>query len=83
MNLSIIVPVFNTSEYLCRCLDSILQQKTKYQYEVIIVNDGSTDNSETIIKSYCQKHSHFKYINHGSNKKLGGSEKYRRQKCYW
>lgn len=70
MNLSIIVPVFNTSEYLCRCLDSILQQKTKYQYEVIIVNDGSTDNSETIIKNYCQKYSHFKYISHGSNKSL-------------
>ena len=41
---SIIVPVFNVERYLRQCLDSILGQ-TFNQFEVIIVNDGSTDNS--------------------------------------
>ena len=45
---SIIVPVFNVEKYLRQCLDSILGQ-TFNQFEVIIVNDGSTDNSGAII----------------------------------
>ena len=41
--ISIIVPVYNVEEYLKQCLDSILEQ-TFSDYEVILVNDGSTDN---------------------------------------
>lgn len=48
---SIIVPVYNTEKYLKRCLDSIRKQTFK-NYEVIIVNDGSTDNSSDIISKY-------------------------------
>ena len=48
---SIIVPVYNTEKYLKRCLDSIKKQSFK-DYEVIIVNDGSTDNSSSIIGKY-------------------------------
>lgn len=48
---SIIVPVYNTEKYLKRCLDSIRNQTFK-NYEVIIVNDGSTDNSSDIISKY-------------------------------
>ena len=48
---SIIVPVYNTEKYLKRCLDSIKSQSFK-DYEVIIVNDGSTDNSSSIIGKY-------------------------------
>lgn len=51
---SIIVPVYNTEKYLKRCLDSIKKQSFK-DYEVIIVNDGSTDNSGDIIKKYPYK----------------------------
>ena len=51
---SIIVPVYNTEQYLKRCLDSIAKQSLK-DYEVIIVNDGSTDNSLNIIKDYPYK----------------------------
>ena len=51
---SIIVPVYNTEKYLKRCLDSIKKQSFK-DYEVIIVNDGSTDNSSDIIKKYPYK----------------------------
>lgn len=49
--ISAIVPVYNTSKYLEKCLDSILNQKMQ-DFEIIIVNDGSTDNSEQIIEKY-------------------------------
>lgn len=51
---SVIVPVYNTEKYLKRCLDSIKSQSFK-DYEVIIVNDGSTDNSSDIIDKYPYK----------------------------
>ena len=48
---SFIVPVYNTEKYLNKCLDSILNQTYK-NFEVIIINDGSPDNSINIIKDY-------------------------------
>ena len=51
-DLQIVVPVYNTEKYLRECIDSILTQKTKYTYCLIIVNDGSTDNSDEILRQY-------------------------------
>ena len=53
---SIIIPVYNTSRFLPKCFDSILSQSFK-DYEVIIINDGSTDNSLKIIEKYCKRYS--------------------------
>ena len=51
--LSIIVPVYNVEEYLPHCINSLLDQGlTEKQYEIILVNDGSTDNSPVICQSY-------------------------------
>ena len=49
--LSIVVPVYNTERYLKNCLDSILNQ-TMRGYEIIVINDGSKDHSEQILKEY-------------------------------
>ena len=49
--LSIIVPVYNSSKYLNKCLDSILSQTFK-DYEVLLINDGSTDDSAKILEKY-------------------------------
>lgn len=59
--LSIIVPVYNEETWISRCLDSILRQ-TFPNFEVIIINDGSTDNSLDIIEQYCQKDERIKCI---------------------
>ena len=44
MDISIVIPVYNAVPLLERCLDSIFNQTTLYSYEVILVDDGSTDN---------------------------------------
>ena len=54
MKYSIIVTLFNKEKYLKRCIDSIMNQNYN-DYEIIVVDDGSTDNSENIIKEYKDK----------------------------
>lgn len=56
---SIIVPVYNTEKYLKKCLDSILNQSYG-DFEVIIVNDGSTDSSQNIIDEYVKSDTRIK-----------------------
>lgn len=48
---SIIIPVYNGEKYLIRCLNSVYNQSFK-DYELIIINDGSTDNTKGILKAY-------------------------------
>lgn len=52
VDLSIIVPVYNAEIYLKKCLDSLINQNTHYKYEIICVNDGSSDNSLNILSEY-------------------------------
>lgn len=61
MKLSIIVPVYNAEKYLRECLESLAAQTIR-DYEVILVNDGSTDSSREIINEYIGKYSVFKTI---------------------
>lgn len=49
--LTIIVPVYNTSKYLKRCIDSLLKQSNS-EMQILLINDGSTDDSEKILKEY-------------------------------
>lgn len=51
-DLQIIVPTYNNDNYLEECMESILKQVTSYKYEVIVINDGSTDNTAQILKYY-------------------------------
>lgn len=59
--ISIIVPAYNSAKYLIDCLDSIANQDFD-DYEVLVVNDGSTDNTGEIAKQYCDNHNKFKYF---------------------
>ena len=67
--ISIIIPVYNTETYLRECLDSVINQTLK-DIEIIIVNDCSPDNSESIILEYLAKDPRIKYIKHDVNKSL-------------
>ena len=52
---TLIVPVYNSEDYIGRCLDSILNQ-TYQNFEILVVNDGSKDNSQKIINEYKEKY---------------------------
>ena len=59
--LSIILPVFNVEKYLDRCIKSILDGDFK-DLEIVIVNDGTKDNSEEIINRYLENNDNITYI---------------------
>lgn len=52
--ISVIIPVYNVEKYLSKCLDSVINQSLK-EIEIIVVNDGSTDKSQSIIDEYIKK----------------------------
>ena len=58
---SVIIPAYNSAAFLPQALDSLLAQTTP-GFEAVIVNDGSADNTQTIIDAYCQKDSRFRCI---------------------
>ena len=57
MKLSIIVPVYNLEDYIAATLDSLLSIHFSSNYEIVVINDGSTDGSESVIRDYQQKQS--------------------------
>ena len=59
--ISIIVPVYNVENYLRMCLDSIMSQ-TYQNFECVLINDGSPDNSADICREYVSKDSRFRYF---------------------
>lgn len=68
--LAVVIPVYNLENYILICLNSILDLENNDKYEIIIINDGSTDKSEIIIKEFIYKNYQFdikyKHIkNHG------------------
>ena len=69
--ISVLVAVYNVDKYIAKCLDSLLNQTYK-NIEIIIVDDGSTDNSKKICNEYAQKDSRIKLyeIEHGGLSKV-------------
>ena len=63
--ISVIIPVYNVEKYLHRCINSVLYQSYN-NIEIIVVDDGSTDNSYLILESLCQRYGNIKII-HQSN----------------
>lgn len=71
---SLIIPVYNVRDYLRKCLDSVVAQ-TYSNLEVVIVNDGSPDDSLEIIQQYTEKYPHF-YCYTIENRGQGGARNY-------
>lgn len=61
MLLSLIVPIYNVEQYLPICINSILKQKIK-DYEIILVDDGSKDNSGNICDKYANYYNNIRVI---------------------
>ena len=62
-DLSIIIPCFNVEDYIERCLNSVLNQKTNFSFEIICINDGSTDQTLTKLRKYGQMDKRIKVYN--------------------
>lgn len=74
MRLSIIIPVFGVEGYISRCLDSVYSiNLPENDFEVICVDDCSTDSSATIVEGYKNKHSNLVLLRHDRNKRQGGA----------
>ncbi|KAA9302355.1 MULTISPECIES: glycosyltransferase [Aerococcus] len=72
--ISIIIPIYNEEKYLIECLESVRRQ-TFTDFEVIMVNDGSTDASPVIADNYCQRDERFK-LYHQENQGLSAARNF-------
>lgn len=61
MNISVVIPIYNAEKYLYRCVESLLKQ-TRKDFEIVLVNDGSTDNSGMICNKYAKQNKNIKVI---------------------
>ena len=68
---TVIIPVYNVAAYLAKCIDSVLKQEFK-QYEVILIDDGSTDESGTICDKFAEQDKRIVVI-HQKNKGLSAA----------
>ena len=69
--ISIIIPFYNYKKYLNRCLESILNNNTDYAFEILIIDDGSSENISDIIDSFkVEKIKYFKKENEGLSKTI-------------
>ena len=64
---SIVLPVYNVEKYLKRAVESVLNQSYK-NFEIILINDCSSDGSQAICSEYCEKDPRISLINHSKNK---------------
>ena len=62
LKMTVIIPVYNTAPYLYRCLNSVINQRLR-ELEILVVNDGSTDNSLQILEEFAGKDARIKIIN--------------------
>lgn len=72
-DLQIIVPAYNVEKYVAECLESVLNQKTHYSYLVTVVNDGSTDKTPEILRSYQTKYPERMEVINQENRGLSGA----------
>ena len=72
--ISVIVPVYNASEYVSQCIDSILIQSYQ-ELEILLIDDGSTDNSLQICEAYCRRDPRVQLIQHVKNRGLVSARK--------
>lgn len=69
IKVSVCITTFNVAPYIEKCLESVLKQKTDFNFEILIGDDYSTDNTRTILKNYEKKYpDKIKVVYHNENK---------------
>lgn len=76
MKLSIIMPCFNSEKTISRALHSILRQRVNFEYEILVINDGSTDSTREIVEKFCSSYPQIRLLDNESN--LGNAESFKR-----
>lgn len=64
---SVCIVTYNQCAYIAECLESVVTQQTKFDFEVIVSDDCSTDNTRDIIEQYCQKYQFVKLVSREKN----------------
>lgn len=64
---SVIIPAYNVEGYVSKAIESVLEQDFE-NYELIIVNDASTDKTAEVVEKYVEKYNNVKLISHKENK---------------
>lgn len=73
IDLSIVIPCYNTKKYVDKCLTSVLSQLTEFTYEVIVVDDCSPDNISEYLRATYDKNTTLNIVSHSKNKGLSGA----------
>jgi glycosyltransferase involved in cell wall biosynthesis len=71
--ITILVPAYNEEDVIERLVDKLCNLKLNDKYEVLIINDGSSDRTEKILKEMCKKYNDLRFISHSINKGLGSA----------
>lgn len=74
--ISVIVPCYNVEKYIARCLDSLINQDIEESYEIVVVNDGTNDNSAVIAQEYAYKYPEKVRVLHKKNGGLSSARNY-------
>ena len=66
---SLVIPLYNEEEVIHECIKRVtnVMHNNEFDYEIIFVNDGSSDSTEEIVKQYCDKDKHLKLISFSRN----------------
>lgn len=76
VKISVIVPCYNVEKYIARCLESLINQDIEQSYEIVVVNDGTKDNSAVIAQEYADKYSDKVRVLHKVNGGLSSARNY-------
>lgn len=71
--LSFIIPSYNAAQFLDKCISSIVDEKVIEELDIIIINDGSKDNTQEVAQKYCDKYPHSVRLINQENKGHGGA----------
>ena len=74
MKISVLVPVYNLESFIEPCLTSLLEQQTSFDYEVIAIDDGSSDGSWTIMQRLAARHPQLRALQNPQNMGLARTQ---------